>query len=884
VPVIDAAGQTNRFAYSANGQLLGITNALGQTVTLAYNANGYLTNVTGALPGATTSFTYDGTNRVRTVTDSEGYTITVDYDALDRPVKITYPDTTFDQIVYKWLDPILHKDRRGHWTATYYDALRRVIDIQDALSRVTHFEWCGCGSLASITDPLGRPTFWNRDLQGRVTAKIYPDNTQTTYTYEQAMSRLKSVVDAKSQVTSYAYFIDNHLKSVNYANAVIATPGVNFSYDTNYNRLLRMVDGIGTNTYSYYPITNGVLGAGHLMAEDGSLPNDTITYSYDELGRVISRDINGGTQRATFDVLGRVTVLTNVLGSFTNSYVNATFRLSTNFYPNGQTTVLNYYGATNDFRLQQIQNSTVSSNLSIFQYTYDADGQISTWTQQADADTPKVLELQYDPVDQLLGSLVHSNSLTGGLLKRYLYGYDSAGNRTSEQIDMGVTKANFNNLNQLTDAVGGGPIRFSGHLNETGTVSIAGSPAQMGIQGTSFVGYAQVALGTNVISIKATDSSGNSTTNKYQLVVTNSNTAKTLTFDLNGNQNSVGTPTSTNSYEWDAADRLVAMNIGLNRSEFSYDGLGRRVRIVEKTNGVVQSDKRFLWCSFELCEERDSTGASVTKRFFGPGEQISGTSYYFTRDHLASVREITDGGALVRARYNYDPYGRRTRVQGDVDTDLGFGGHYYHPQSGLSLTLYRSYDADTGRWSSRDPIGVRGGLNLYDYVENSPVGRFDEFGLDYLKNNTGLPIIVYGNPGTGHGAGEFVYGIQPPNGMFTGPILAWKTLEDLFKQMDNDNMDTLCLQGPRQFVPPPVDWIYDVDGYYDYNGGDHRLRGDDLGPRTTLSLNENNEIVVSKEFMSVIGAYIRYIPRGLNDVVLPILGNNASEILRHMPP
>jgi len=41
-----------------------------------------------------------------------------------------------------------------------------------------------------------------------------------------------------------------------------------------------------------------------------------------------------------------------------------------------------------------------------------------------------------------------------------------------------------------------------------GTVSIAGSPAQMGIQGTSFVGYAQVALGTNVISVKATDSSG----------------------------------------------------------------------------------------------------------------------------------------------------------------------------------------------------------------------------------------------------------------------------------------------------------------------------------------------------------------------------------------
>ena len=51
------------------------------------------------------------------------------------------------------------------------------------------------------------------------------------------------MIDAKSQITSYQYFIDNNLKSVTYANAIIATPGVSFTYDTNYNRLLTMVDG-----------------------------------------------------------------------------------------------------------------------------------------------------------------------------------------------------------------------------------------------------------------------------------------------------------------------------------------------------------------------------------------------------------------------------------------------------------------------------------------------------------------------------------------------------------------------------------------------------------------------------------------------------------------
>jgi hypothetical protein len=35
-----------------------------------------------------------------------------------------------------------------------------------------------------------------------------------------------------------------------YSNAVVATPGVSFSYDTNFSRVATMIDGIGTNTYS----------------------------------------------------------------------------------------------------------------------------------------------------------------------------------------------------------------------------------------------------------------------------------------------------------------------------------------------------------------------------------------------------------------------------------------------------------------------------------------------------------------------------------------------------------------------------------------------------------------------------------------------------------
>jgi len=48
--------------------------------------------------------------------------------------------------------------------------------------------------------------------------------------------------------------------------------------------------------------------------------------------------------------------------------------------------------------------------------------------------------------------------------------------------------------------------------------------------------------------------------------------------------------------------------------------------------------------------------------------------------------------------------------------------------TGLYYYGYRYYDPVTGRWPSRDPIQERGGLNLYGFVGNSGVVRFDVLG------------------------------------------------------------------------------------------------------------------------------------------------------------
>ena len=742
--VVDAAGQTNAFGYNPYGQLTALTNALGETVTLNYDTNGYLTNITGALPGATTDFTYDDCGRVRTVTDSDGYTVTTEYDALDRPTRVTYPDGTYEEIVYDKLDPVLARDRRGLWTAMVYDSSRRLTAVQDALGRVTRFGWCGCGSLESITDPLGRVTTWLRDLRGRPTLKEYPDSSFVSYAYEAGTSRLKSVTDAKGQTTVYDYFKDDALQQVRFTNAVVATPAVSYTYDTNYARLLTMTDGIGTTAYSYHAVTNTQLGAGQLASVDGPLANDTVSYEYDELGRVKRRAIDGVAQAVVYDALGRVTVVTNALGGFTNEYVGVTARIATNHFPNGQQTTFTYYGTNDDLRLQEIRHISTNAQLSAFGYTYDPAGQIAAWTQEPGTGETNVWVSEYDPVDQLLGVTVRSNTVAGAILQRYVYGYDSAGNRTSEQIDTGgdpltsaVTAASHNNLNQLTAVTGGGPVRFAGSLDELGTVTVDGSEAPLDSRTTNFLGLAELDVGTNVIAVVASDYSDNRRTNQYEVVITNSGVAKTLAYDANGNLTNAVTATTTNRYEWDAADRLIRITQLSTQTpsqlitEFAYDGQGRRVWAVEIEDGTPVSTNRYLWCGTELCEERDQAGGTVNRRFFGQGEQIGGANYFYTRDHLGSIRELTDETGALRARYDYDPWGRRTKVSGDIDATFGFTGHYVHAASGLHLAPYRAYDAETGRWLSRDLIGEIGGLNLYGYVGNSPANGLDPLGLAF---------------------------------------------------------------------------------------------------------------------------------------------------------
>lgn len=400
--------------------------------------------------------------------------------------------------------------------------------------------------------------------------------------------------------------------------------------------------------------------------------------------------------------------------------------MATVTYPNDQTSTYSYLDEEDDRRLQTIHHKySNTSTLSKFDYTYDAVGNILTWRQQADT-TTVLWKYGYDQSHQLTAAAKHATDTPQTVLERYAYAYDAAGNRTVEQIDDTITLAAYDNLNRLTNQAPGGPVVIAGSLNEAGTVTISGVPAVVSAD-NDFRGTVPTTTGTNTFTIVAKDASGNTTTRQYSVEV--SGASRTFTFDPSGNLTSDGTRT----FEWDAKNQMVAVNQGTHRSEFTYDGLQRRVRTVEKEGGAVQTDRVHIACSTAVCESRDAVSGVVQERFFTNGIENGTDKSYYARDHNDTVHEVTDEAGNRRGSYTYGPYGERTTVLSTRTTPVGFTGYHSHDSSGLALAPYRAYDPGLGRWINQDPIGIRGGINLFQYVFGNPIALTDPLGWEVQR-------------------------------------------------------------------------------------------------------------------------------------------------------
>ena len=100
-------------------------------------------------------------------------------------------------------------------------------------------------------------------------------------------------------------------------------------------------------------------------------------------------------------------------------------------------------------------------------------------------------------------------------------------------------------------------------------------------------------------------------------------------------------------------------------------------------------------------------------------------------DAIGNVAQRLDATGQVKSADQYDAWGNSV-AGGDASDPYGYKGkfgYYADHETGLVLCTYRYYDPVAGRWLTRDPIGVAGGVNLYGYCVNSSVNLIDTLGL-----------------------------------------------------------------------------------------------------------------------------------------------------------
>lgn len=457
--VTGANGRTAQMQYNSHGQLTRYTDQSGHATSRTYDTLGRLKSIQGAITGDTYTYSYDSVSRLSASTDPAGYTVRYSYDAADRLTATTFPDGTTAQRTYNLLDLASTTDRLGQTTSYTYDADREPIAQTDPLGHSATYAYNPAGKLNSYTDRNGHTTTWTLDDQSRRTSKQFPDGSTTSIDYEVTLSLPAVATDALGQITTYTYNSDNTVASRGYsANQPTAT--VSFTYDPAYSRVLSMTDGIGTTTYSYYPITGTPsLGANRLQSITspiaGGTGSDTVSYSYDALGRVVSRSVNGVAQTAAYDAIGRVTSKSNLLDTFSYAYSDATSRVTGVTSTQGPNLSMTYYGTTGDELLEEITATTQSGTaLDQFGYAYNADDNITGFSEAGAAS--QAITYNYDKANRL-------SSADG--TAQYGYGYDSASNILSFTTNGTAASYTYTATNAITSGsydANGSPTSLGG--------------------------------------------------------------------------------------------------------------------------------------------------------------------------------------------------------------------------------------------------------------------------------------------------------------------------------------------------------------------------------------------------------------------------------------
>ena len=197
-------------------------------------------------------------------------------------------------------------------------------------------------------------------------------------------------------------------------------------------------------------------------------------------------------------------------------------------------------------------------------------------------------------------------------------------------------------------------------------------------------------------------------------------------------------------FAYDCENRLVKAETYVgdrleSTGQYRYDSLGRRVAKQAEIKGEIEQ-KRFLWQGLRMLREK-TPGQSILY-LYEPGsyaplarvDQVEGEGqkvYYFHTDQIGTPLELTDSNGKIVWQATYRSWGSVEQLLvSEVEQNIRFQGQYFDCESGLHYNTFRCYDPEVGRFATQDPIGLTGGIHLYQYALN-PSAYVDPLGLSF---------------------------------------------------------------------------------------------------------------------------------------------------------
>lgn len=701
----------NAVTVSVDGVVESSTSKTGLTTTFTHDSLRRRTGIIDPRTGKTRTVYNAATGRVDYLEDPEGRQTTFGYD-LNTGRKISETNALGKSTYYAYND-------RGQLTHTWGEAVYPVKYDYDQYGRRTDMttyqeeHGFGSGDWPAAADSAGNKTTWvYHEASGLLTTKLDAVGKGPTYTYYEGgkLATRAWARDGGSIVTTYGYNPNTgELETIDYSDI---TPDVAFTYDR-LGRQTQITDAVGTRIFTYdantlQPVAETITGLYDRQIsrayETSGVPGRMngfkigtdyeVGYGYDMSGRLnqVSWDVGGASNTATYSYLPNSELLA---GMTTNAGGSTTYEYEP--YRNLKTSVINRFS---------------SQLISRYDYTYDSIGRRDSVMNsgQAFATSGDAFNLyDYNDRNELLESARYlGNDITdtaNPVDSEYrLYNYDPIGNRSfsSENFDAPIdTTYGTNELNQYTSINTGGD-------------------------------------------------------------------ADTPQYDEDGNMTQVILDREAGELSklvYDAENRLIAVGpespvYGDSKLVFTYDYMGRRSGKIESNfNGATwiwTIDTYYVYDGWNIVEEQysDMMENQIKRYVWGldlsrslsRGGGVGGLvvsvdcdtldSFYFSYDGNGNVGQLVDHskGTIV-AKYEYDAFGISllTDAPSAVKNNFRFSTKYTDLETELVYYGFRYYLMRAGRWVSRDPIGEKGGTNLYSFVDNGPIDNVDAVGKKILS-------------------------------------------------------------------------------------------------------------------------------------------------------